>query len=324
MNRLREIGNLNSTGAWMLAAAYAKAGQVEAAKKLIGDLSLTISPYRELGYSYGSDLRDRALIVETLVLLNEKTKAFQLVKEISEALSTPGYWMSTQEVSFSLKAVASFVGMDKRGPLKFAYTLKGKSVKANSDLPIAQVQIPFDGLKKESVSVVNESGGNLYVRLIMEGTPARGQEDAEQSNLNLTVRYTDRNGRSIDPTTLEQGTQFIAEVSVTHPGIRSWYDNMALAQVFPSGWEISNLRLDDTQELISNSSFTYQDIRDDRVYTYFDLSPRETKKFKVLLTATYAGNYYLPAASCEAMYDRSIYSRLKGQVVDVVRPAGVE
>jgi uncharacterized protein YfaS (alpha-2-macroglobulin family) len=324
MNRLREMGNLNSTGAWMLAAAYAKAGQPEAAKKLIAELSLTVSPYRELGYCYGSALRDKALIIETLVLLNEKTKAFQLVKEISEALSTPGYWMSTQEVSFSLKAVSSFVGMDKRGPLKFGYTISGKSVKANSELPISQVQIPIDGTKKEAVSVINESGGNLYVRLISEGTPARGQEESEQSNLNLTVRYTDRNGRAIDPTNLEQGTQFIAEVSVNHPGIRSRYENMALAQVFPSGWEINNLRLDETQQLISNSSFTYQDIRDDRVYTYFNLSARETKTFRILLTATYAGNYYLPAVSCEAMYDRSIYSRIKGKVVEVIQPAGVE
>jgi uncharacterized protein YfaS (alpha-2-macroglobulin family) len=214
--------------------------------------------------------------------------------------------------------------MDKRGPLKFGYTISGKSVKANSELPISQVQIPIDGTKKEAVSVINESGGNLYVRLISEGTPARGQEESEQSNLNLTVRYTDRNGRAIDPTNLEQGTQFIAEVSVNHPGIRSRYENMALAQVFPSGWEINNLRLDETQQLISNSSFTYQDIRDDRVYTYFNLSARETKTFRILLTATYAGNYYLPAVSCEAMYDRSIYSRIKGKVVEVIQPAGVE
>jgi hypothetical protein len=39
-----------------------------------------------------------------------------------------------------------------------------------------------------------------------------------------------------------------------------------------------------------------------------------------LLTASYAGSYYLPSVSCEAMYDHSIYARQKGQVVEVVKP----
>ena len=57
---------------------------------------------------------------------------------------------------------------------------------------------------------------------------------------------------------------------------------------------------------------TYQDIKDDRVYTYFDLRPNERKTFRVLLTASYAGEYYLPGVSCEAMYDNGIYSMKKG------------
>ena len=71
----------------------------------------------------------------------------------------------------------------------------------------------------------------------------------------------------------------------------------------------------------AQSTFDHQDIRDDRVFTYFNLSPGEEKTFRVLLTATYAGDYYLPTASCEAMYDRSIYARKKGQAVSVVKAA---
>ena len=63
----------------------------------------------------------------------------------------------------------------------------------------------------------------------------------------------------------------------------------------------------------------YQDIRDDRVYTYFGLGGGSTRTFKTILTATYSGTYYLPAVSCEAMYDNSIYAREKGQEVSVVK-----
>jgi uncharacterized protein YfaS (alpha-2-macroglobulin family) len=228
--------------------------------------------------------------------------------------------MSTQETSFCLKAVASFVGMDKRGELKFTYSLgNGKTITASSQLPITQIQIPISGVKKESIKIESESKGMMFVRLINEGTPARGQEEDASNNLNLTIRYINIDGVAINPTTLEQGTEFIAEVSVAHAGLRNQYENLALSQVFPSGWEINNLRLEGTEAFLKSSHFNYQDIRDDRVFTYFGLSPNETRTFRIMLTATYAGNYYLPAVSCEAMYDKSIYARKKGQPVEVVK-----
>jgi hypothetical protein len=111
----------------------------------------------------------------------------------------------------------------------------------------------------------------------------------------------------------------MAEVTVTHPGIRKSYENLALSQVFPSGWEINNTRLTGDEAFASSSPFTYQDIRDDRVYTFFNLSARLSVTYRVMLTASYAGKFYLPAVSCEAMYDKSIYVRKKGQPVEVVK-----
>ena len=320
MNRMREMGNLSLTSLWMLGAAYARAGQPEAAKLLVHNLPTKLKAYRELGYSYGSDFRDKALIAETLVLLGEKTKAFEIVKELSLSLSNMDHWMSTQEVAFGLKAVTGYMGSEKRGTLKFTYTLNGKTTTTTSELPITQVQVPVEGTKKQEITMINESGGVLFARLIMDGTPARGNEVSEQNNLNVSVQYLDRSGVGLDPGQIEQGKQFLAEVTVTHPGIRSAYENLALAQVFPSGWEINNQRLDDTQQFEKSGTFTYQDIRDDRVYTYFNLRKGETKKFVVSLTATFEGNYYLPALSCEAMYDKGIYARLSGRSVNVIRP----
>jgi uncharacterized protein YfaS (alpha-2-macroglobulin family) len=320
MNRLREMGNLSSTAAWMLAASYVKAGQPEAAKKMIANLSTVVKPYREMSNCYGSDLRDKALIMETLVILGEKEKAFELLKEISEQLSNSGYWMSTQEIAFALKSIASFIGTEKRGELKFKHTIAGRTVSASTELPITQVNIPVKGIQKETVSVVNESNGSLFVRLIMEGTPAQGQEQDEQKDLSVSIRYTDVKGNPVDVSRLEQGTEFMAEVTVAHPGMYSAYSNLALAQIFPSGWEINNLRLEGSEEFLKTDIPTYQDIRDDRVYTYFDLSRGNAKTFRVMLTASYAGTFYLPGVSCEAMYDNSKYARKKGQIVEVVKP----
>jgi uncharacterized protein YfaS (alpha-2-macroglobulin family) len=323
MNRLREQGNLPVTAAWMLAAAYAKAGQPEAAKALVEKIPTAVKPYQEMAYTYGSDLRDKAIILETLVLLGDRTKGFELLKDISASLSNSSYWMSTQTVAWCLKSVGAFAGTEKRGTLKFTYSYNGKDVSASTELPIAQVSIPVDGVKSNALKVVSESGGSLFVRLISEGTPAHGDETEESKNLNVNIVYTNVDGQPIDPTSLEQGKEFIASVTIWNPGTRGAYKNLALNQIFPSGWEINNLRLDEAESRLGGDVPTYQDIRDDRVYTYFDLGVNQRKTFQVMLTASYAGTYYLPAVSCEAMYDRSIYARRKGQVVQVVKPSGI-
>lgn len=322
MNRLREEKNMTSTAAWMLASAYAVAGQTEAARNIAQNLSQVVRPYREMAYTYGSALRDKALILETLILLHEETKALDVLKEIASALGDDDYWMSTQEAAMCVRAYALFAAQHGKGDLKFDYRLSnGKIVQASTGLPLAQIDVPVSGLQEIAVFIQNKSQGVLFARIISTGTPARGEEENEASDLVMESRFTDVAGNAIDPSQLEQGTQFIAEVSIRHPGIRSAYQNLALSQVFPSGWEINNLRLTDDEAFLSTSPFTYQDIRDDRVFTYFGLAPHEEKIFRISLTAAYAGSYYLPGSACEAMYDASVYARRKGQTVTVIKRA---
>jgi uncharacterized protein YfaS (alpha-2-macroglobulin family) len=319
MNRLREQGNLPMQAVWMLASSYVKAGQPEAAKTLVAKLPVLVKPYTEMAYSYGSDLRDEAIILEALVLMEDRTKAFELVKTISEALSNQNMWMSTQTTAWCLKAVGAFAGRQPEGELKFTWSYDGKETTASTKLTLSQVDLNNETAKQNSLKVVNGSKGPLFVRVVTQGTPARGAEDDASSNLDINVSYMDMDGNNLDPGRLEQGTQFIASVSVNNAGIRGAYRNLAINQIFPSGWEINNLRLDEAENRLSGDKPTYQDIRDDRVYTYFDLTPGQRKTFRVLLTATYGGKYYLPGVTCEAMYDRNIYARVKGREVEVVR-----
>ena len=320
MNRLREMPQLPATASWMLAAAYVKAGQTDAAKALIAKLPITMKPYQEMSYSYGSDLRDKAIILETLVMLSDRTKAFEVLRDISASLSKDSYYGSTQTLAWCLKSIGVFASQEQKGEMKFTYTYKGKEIKANTRLPIAQVNLTVTDGKSEALQVQSENNGVLFVRLISEGTPARGQEEDAENNLKINVNYADTDGNSFDPATAEQGQEFVATVTVSNPGLRGSYHNLALNQIFPSGWEINNLRLDEAQSRLSGDVPTYQDIRDDRVYTYFDLNAGQQKTFKVLLTASYAGSFYLPAVSCEAMYDPTVYARKKGMVAEIVKP----
>jgi uncharacterized protein YfaS (alpha-2-macroglobulin family) len=320
MNRLREYADLSVAAKWRLAAAYVKAGQPEIASKLIANLSYNISPYREMAYSYGSSDRDEAMILETLTLLNLKVKAAPLVKEISAALSR-NEWMSTQTTAYCLIAVSKFAGSSGASAV-MQYSVKvnnGSSQSLNTKLPLKQIDMQLKGASAGNVSVTNNGTGIMFARIILEGIPVAGDQTSADNDLKLEVRYTNMTGGVIDVSRLEQGTDFIAEVSVTNPGTRGEYLQMALSQIFPSGWEIHNTRMEEAESVIKSDFPEYQDIRDDRVYTYFDISPAKTSTFRIVLNAAYVGRYYLPTVYCEAMYDNTINSRKPGKWVDVVR-----
>ena len=71
-------------------------------------------------------------------------------------------------------------------------------------------------------------------------------------------------------------------------------------------------------DVIKEDSYDFRDVRDDRIDTFFKLGKR--KDFKILLTASYDGTYFLPPVKVEAMYDQEIQARTKASKVEVVAP----
>lgn len=325
MNQLRSQPKLHASARWRLAAAYALAGQQESAKELIRNLNMDVPAYRELSYTYGSDTRDRAMILETLLLLNDQQRAGQMVQRLSKELSASN-WLSTQEISYALLAIGKFVG-DSKPNSSFTYTYQDQgqaSVNAGSDQPIMQVRLRDPGgANPRSIKVKNTGSQKLFASVIVEGQPLTGEEQPQSNNLNIQVSYVDSEGKPVNVASLPQGTDFIAVVAITHPGILGYrFQEMALNHIFPSGWEIGNARMDVLSSQ-TESGMEYRDYRDDRVHTFFDLSERTTHTYRIALTAAYLGRFYLPAVSCGAMYDNSIYANTAGEWVEVVPAKGL-
>ncbi len=319
MNRLREINNLSNEARWRLAAAYSIAGKREVGQQLANGLSASVEPYENWGWTYGSSLRDMAMILEAQVLLGDMTTAADNMRDIAQRMSE-NYWYSTQTTAFCLLAIGKFVGDSGVGDeFKFTYQLpNGQVVDAGSTTPVMQIEIPSE-LGGRSLNVTNTGSGVLFARLIMSGQPLTGQETAASNHLQINVTYRSNDGQPLDPSRIPQGTDFIAEVSIHHPGSRGIdFDEMALTQIFPSGWEILNARLYNFEEFNNTSVPEYQDIRDDRVFTYFDIRRGKRLTYRVRLNAAYPGRYYLPAVNCSAMYDENIYARVPGEWVEVV------
>jgi len=322
MNRLREQTDMGLQAKWMLAAAYAYAGRKDVAQQLVKDIPLQVPAYTEQYWTYGSDLRDEALIVDALIAMGDVNKAAPVVGRIAKKLSS-GEWWSTQSTCFGLLAVSRLAEKSQLGKgMSYALTINGKREERFSQRAISRIDLPVpDG--KSSVRIENTGTNLLYARLVRTGTPLAGKEKATSSGLGLDVSFKRMDGLPILPDRLEQGTDFMAVVTVTHPGVADGYQQLALSQLFPSGWEIRNTRLEGTLSGAAQGPFTYQDIRDDRVLTYFHLWKGRSHTYRVLLNASYTGRYYLPGALCEAMYDHTVNARAMGEWVEVVK-AGSE
>jgi uncharacterized protein YfaS (alpha-2-macroglobulin family)/uncharacterized protein YggU (UPF0235/DUF167 family) len=317
MNRLKELKNLSVQTKWRLAATYALAGQPEIAKELIADAGTEVKEYNELGNTFGNDLRDKAMILEAMVLLDKKTEGVKLLEQISASLAEEN-WMSTQTISYCLIAASKYAGKQNES-LKYSYTVGSKKEKVETNTPVSQKEINVEGKTKGALSVNNTGKDMLYVRVILTGIPEMGKETSSSSNLSVNVNYTDLKGKSVDESKAQQGEQVLIKVKVRNTGVTGKYENLALTIPVPSGWEIENARLFDMQASYSGDVPDYMDIRDDRAHLYFDLAQGSTKEFNVLCNISFLGDYYLPTIYCEAMYDKRISASVAGKWVRVVR-----
>ncbi|MBI3512154.1 MAG: hypothetical protein HY064_15960 [Bacteroidetes bacterium] len=327
MNRLREVKTLSLSAKWRLAAAYQLAGQPEIAGEIVKDLAMVVPPYSEMDWTYGCGDRDDAMILETLSLMGGtwRTKGASLAKNIAETMDKSGYWMSTQSTAYCLIALCKFSASDKTATgVNYNYSFTGKTGNVNDKKSVSQVDMNIKDTNPGKITVKNNGGNTLFVRVVMSGIPSAGQEKDAENNLNLTVSYTTVNGLPLDVSKIDQGTDFVACVTVYNPGLHGEYRQMALSQIFPSGWEIRNERMEDGPSTVTSDYSDYQDIRDDRVYTYFFVPQQKSKTFRIQLNAAYAGHYYLPGINVEAMYDHTINARKAGQWVDVVGESDIQ
>lgn len=317
MNRLREEKNVSVIAKWRLAAAYELVGQHEVAEKMIAKLPTTVEKYRELSYSYGTSSRDQAMIIETLSLMDKKQQATPLVKDLAKTMGSDK-WMSTNETAFGLLALCEYAGLTgDNSSMKFTYNLnKSGAIEKSSTKRLQQVKFSEADIKKKSdISVKNLGNSTLFVTVITEGIPLENSSSKSSKDLKMNVKYRDMKGEEISIDKITQGKEFVVEVTLSNPTNR-FFREMSLTQIFPSGWEIHNSRMDETAE---NSAVRYQDIRDDRVNSYYDLAPDESKTITLKMNATYLGKFYLPSYYSEAMYDHSIFAKSAGKWVSVVK-----
>jgi len=313
MNRLRENSKLNAKARWLLASAYQKAAQPDAAKALVQGLLPDVKPVKEVDRTFSSTLGDLGLQLESLVTLNKKQDANKLLEQIAAEMGGDRY-QNTQGIAWALMAVSRYLGGDT-SHFSAMLTQDGAVTEIKSDKPISSVKI---AKADANISVKNTSGVKLFATLVTHGVPVAGNEQGMAKGLKLEVDYDVRDKKdskvwnSMKNQTLLQGSDIRIKVSISNTSNRNT-ENIALTIPVAAGMEIAST----TEQTLTKAKYDYRDIRDDRAHYYFSLKKDATKVFYLLANASYKGRYYLPAINVEAMYDGKMKARQKGQWINI-------
>jgi uncharacterized protein YfaS (alpha-2-macroglobulin family) len=250
------------------------------------------------------------MILETLVMVGSdedvgRTRA--LYEELSKALSEDT-WLSTQETAYALIAMAPYMQNNSTsGNITVGFNAAGRS--ESITFSTATAEFPYGDVTgtQTQYTVTNRANVPVYVGFISRGLPVEGSEPALSEGLALTVEYRS-GGAVINPANLKLGDDMEIIVRVRN-SYSTNVEEVALVHPVPASWEIMNTRLGGSA---SSPNFRYQDIRDDRVMTYFNLNRGEEKVVSFRVNKSYEGTFYRPAIHAYAMYDESIRALVPG------------
>lgn len=338
MNALKEsqLDSMNNPQKWLLAATYKLAGLPIDAEMIVSNLGTTVKDYNEFAGTYGSAIRDKAMMLEAMVILEKFDIADEITKEISSVIAS-NTWYSTQTIGYSLLAIGKYMNsvLDKNKKL----IIKGYIEDNRGN------KIPFNNEKTFDINITDGFGQPLnifidsetttekiYATLAWNGVPLKSNVKDENKNLKLSVDWFDEDGEKFDPSEIKQGTTFYGKFTVENISKLNHIDEVALVQILPSGWEIVNTRLLNESLPTWTNNFQlnrqeYLDIRDDRIMWFFDLYKYWLKKklyrkqdFIVKISAVTIGEFDLPGTITEAMYNNHFKASKAGNRVKVTKP----
>jgi uncharacterized protein YfaS (alpha-2-macroglobulin family) len=258
--------------------------------------------------SFWSSTRADAVLLGVLAEVNPDHRSVPALMKALIDKAKLGYWYNTQENAYALLALGKIGRAMGTGEYAGNISVNGKSLRAFDSKASAGVQGDEAWVGQElEVSVTG--AGAAFVGVRFEGIKA-GLEPAV-SNKGLTVERTflDKGGRELDPSSIRQGDLVYVRLRVGGP---ARVDNLALVDLLPAGLEIENPRLGaaEVQDWMKDRHVAdYVDIRDDRILLFLRNSSGSTQSYYYSARAVTEGEFVLPHAHVEAMYDPETQGR---------------
>jgi len=309
---------LTADSRYMLAAAFALAGDKNAFYDLLpnglgGEVSNT-----ETGGSFASSLRDEAISLYVLLEVDPDNAQIPLMaKHVSEELKK-NRWYSTQERAFSFLSLGKLARKANQSNVTATIKVNGKVVGEFKDKP---VRLTDKKLGSPAAEISVSGNGNLYYFWQSEGLTPDGSYKQEDSYIKVRKAFYDRFGNPIKTNSFKQNDLIIVQLTLQN-SYNTSVENIVITDMLPAGFEIENPR---TQEIpgmqwIKNATHpTALDVRDDRINYFVDLWNANPQYYYYAVRAVSPGIYQMGPVSADAMYNGEYHSYNGAGVVRVVR-----
>lgn len=313
MNRLADSNDLSESSEALLSSAYSITGNRQKAEKLLKKSTGTLAFFRSTGGNFSSSVRNDSIRLLAAVNLDNSVLSSKYSKKVIENLSSKN-WMSTQETAWSLLSLFAYYNKNETKENSYTATANRVELSSKFSKTFDKMDLTAINYYYQTVTVKNTGNKNLYGSLTATGILNPGSETACSNGIALEVTYTKENGNSIRPRNIAHGDNFVMHVSIKNKTNEN-IENVALTIPIPTGWEVSNDRIGGYES--GNGSYSYMDIKDDRILIYLDLKSSSSKyEYNFNVTCAYSGAYWIPAVSAEAMYDNTKNALVSGLYVD--------
>ena len=199
------------------------AGMQDAAAALTSGLSSDVASYPGmLDNTYGTEIRDRAVVLDALNALGDTDRALPVYNKLADDLDSRR-WLSTQDLGAALGAALPYAILAASSAAPTATVSldgSGKTSSVKLDKPMARLELPAPDGVQASVTIANSGGAPVFARILARGTPAAGNERPMANGLSLSLRYLGMDGKTVDPAKAEAGADMIVEATVRNRSVR--------------------------------------------------------------------------------------------------------
>jgi uncharacterized protein YfaS (alpha-2-macroglobulin family) len=309
---------LSLDGKYLLAAAYALAGDKKKYKEILPGEFKGERSNPSFGGSFYSYVRDEAIALNTLLEIDpDNPQTGIMARHISDYLLKKRY-LNTQERTFGFLAMGKMARIAADSDVSATIRSNGKNVgqcKNNT------VTLTTDELKDTKIEISVQGDGKLYYFWEAEGISASGKYLEEDKFIRLRKSFYDRHGNLVSRKTFKQNDLILVELTIEN-GTNQKIENVVISDILPGGFEIENPRLTvlpPGMKWPNSRSFPdYQDIRDDRINLFVDLySYRRPQYYYYLVRAVSRGTFLMGPAGADAMYNSEYHSYHGGGIIKV-------
>jgi uncharacterized protein YfaS (alpha-2-macroglobulin family) len=313
----------------LLSLAWLASGRRDLAAGLIPQTPPPTRALRQTGGNVGSPVRDRALLVSTMLAVQPDHPALPgLVQQLADA-GRNKEWRSTQDTAFAVMAIGRYLRQVKP---KQPYDAVELSVGDRKLTAVGKAEALTHHATATSAAgefLFRLSGGDsaeAYVTWVQSGVPLAPPPD-QDSGMKVRRRYLDEKGKPL-PAKVRSGDLVRVELTIEAP---PGQQNLVVEDLLPAGLEVENPRLEGAtrhdlrQPVRAQDEMLFAesrlDVRDDRLVLIGTMPNAASAKYVYLARAVAPGTFVVPPVRAECMYDIAVNSLSGGGGVLVVEPA---